>query len=69
MKGLAIIEFFNPESANASGDPPIDLDVDPKNDVGFFAPFRLRLTRTNSYNPVTFGFGLPSYHTGLRPFP
>ena len=25
--------------------------------------FRLRLTGTNSYNPVTLGFGLPSYDT------
>jgi hypothetical protein len=33
--GLAIIDFFNPDQRMRRGEPPIDLDADPKNDVGF----------------------------------
>ncbi|HJY53414.1 MAG TPA: hypothetical protein VKD89_05260 [Candidatus Udaeobacter sp.] len=34
--GLAIIDFFSPDQLMRGCEPPIDLDMDPKNDVGFF---------------------------------
>jgi len=33
--GLAIIDFFGPDQRMRRGEPPINLDMDPKNDVGF----------------------------------
>jgi hypothetical protein len=34
--GLAIIDFFRPDQQTRRGNPPIDLDVDPENDVSVF---------------------------------
>jgi hypothetical protein len=36
MIGLAIIDFSSPDQRMRRGEPPIDLDADPKNDVGVF---------------------------------
>jgi hypothetical protein len=67
---LAIIDFFSPDQRMRRGEPPIDLDMDPKNDVGFFgAVSDCDSTRTNGYNFVTLGLGLPSYEHGVRAFP
>jgi hypothetical protein len=37
MIGLTIIDFFSPDQRMRTDEPPIDLDVHPKNNVGFFA--------------------------------
>jgi hypothetical protein len=34
--GLAMIDFFSPDQRMRRCKPPINLDMDPKNDVGFF---------------------------------
>ena len=36
MIGLAIIDFFSPDQRMRRCEPRINLDRDPKNDVGFF---------------------------------
>ena len=64
MIGLASIDFFSPDQRIRRGKPPLDLDVELKNDIGFFGALSGCYSgETNSYNPVTLGFGLPSYDT------